>query len=75
MKIIKETAILTAFLFIFNLIVKLIFKPDYIIETFEKGVWWGLAVYVTALALMFVIIFLILFVSRFIVKRKNRQKQ
>ena len=71
LKVLKDSAILTAFIFIFNVVIKLIFNPDNIIGAFEKGIWMGLGVYLTSLVTLFVIVFLILFISRYIFKPKN----
>lgn len=71
LKVLKDSAILTAFIFIFNVVIKLIFNPDNIIGAFEKEIWMGLGVYLTSLVTLFVIVFLILFISRYIFKPKN----
>ena len=70
-KILKDTAILTALIFIIKFVLRLIINPDSIIRTFEKGVWIGLGVYFTSLLMIYVVIFVILFVRRVIFKPKN----
>ena len=71
LKTLKDSAILTVIIFIINFVIKLILNPDNIIEAFEKGIWFGLGVYLTSLVTIFVIVFLILFTRRFIFKPKN----
>lgn len=71
LKILKDSTAVTLFIFIFNIVIKLIFNPGSIIETFEEGVWMGLGIYLTSLVMLFVIVFLIIFTRRFIFKPKN----
>lgn len=75
LKIIKETAILTAFIFISNFVIRLIFNLDNIIEEFEEGVWAGLGTYLFSIVTLFLIIFLILLVPRNVFKPKKSKNE
>ena len=75
MKIIKDTAILTAFIFISNFIIKLIFNLDNITKEFEEGVWAGLGTYLFSMVTLFLIIFLILLVFKNFFKPRNENEE
>ncbi|PAD78461.1 hypothetical protein CHH67_06780 [Paenibacillus campinasensis] len=70
-KILKESAIMAGVIFMFNLIIKLVINPDRIVRTFDRGVGMGLGVFFTSFVLLFLVICIILTISRWIARRKS----
>ncbi|CAM3205716.1 hypothetical protein FITA111629_09790 [Filibacter tadaridae] len=71
MKTLKDTAIYTVTIFTTIVLMKLILDPSDLTSIFERGLWLGIGVFLTALALLFLIVFLVLIINRSIHRLKR----
>lgn len=73
MKIFKEAAIITVVIVAFNLILKLIFDQNYIINVFKNGFLPGVGVILFLLIFAFILILIILSIIRIISLLKKKR--
>lgn len=69
MHTIREAAILSGFVFIFNVATRFLFKPERFIMGFDSGFWLEVSMYVETFILMFGLILFMLYVKRILTNR------
>ena len=74
LKIVKEAAIYAVVIFVFNLILELLFDHREFFENFKKGFILEAGYYLFLLMSSFLIVLIIMVISRIIFKLKNANK-
>lgn len=74
LKIVKESAIIAVIIFVFNLLMELLFDFNNFSEGFEKGFVQGIGHYLILLITAFLIVLMIMVISKLIFNLKNSNK-
>ncbi len=74
LKIVKEAAIYAVVIFVFNLMLELLFDQSEFFENFEKGFILEAGYYLFLLISSFLMVLIIMVISRIIIKLKSADK-